>query len=897
MLRAGSRRREPMRAWQAVTPPRDSRNIGQEEMQEERATSEQQASANKYIEVVVADSPHDRDRHDVSYEYIDPRRLQSPTRRPMGNMERRHYHENQHLLPSDGGLAGDMGDKFCDVWDSSNTPLKARRRSGKRPDRMNEIFSDQSNMQGYGRYHGERANSTHVHREVERNSSPQKDRDRSGIQHSIKNDDKANPNVSADIENSAQPPRNKSERLKSILKIQDSTCSGSVDWHDFRYALQEAGIHLNARDTSSVWLKSGGSVDGSGGPLGKISIDTIMREVSESSDRRSEVSSREMSQNEARRYSAHMQSNLTTGMQVNTAASEFECTGGGMRKGRQPISYAWQHGSLNNGMRDRQFLEKQHVTNEYDAMARWTKNESKLKDDLVLKRNQIKRLFSTETEEQKSLGFEEFRTGMMKVGIIVSDHDCERIWRRIDKECLGQVNFDQVVSAFDLTEKKMSTSTSLPTQNHGKDINSPVILRKVKDEHDPNKLSTDKISLSIVTDAPKGSILKTLQKSLDKNRISQRDFSDALASAGLVVNQTDCNELYKRAGGGIMKPYVTMGDIEQAILSSTAVQEPGADQAIFCFSSKEGLYPRESQPSRQESAQDAQLMQACHKLTSGCLKNPHRLVQVQDMYFHALVATHLPCSCRSSASSTLTGWVSLAGWSSSGASCPTEYLYPLATFRGFRWYTQAASIALLMCGCCAGSGEQERDGRLRRFRLESLRSAAADGATRSAGTTASLTSADPYSHSTVSLTVELSASVAHEVPRSSQPSSTVLSPLLLPISYLSLLQVHNERSRASIRSERSTTSVNSSFGGRDNTSRSSWMNDTSVNHGQRGPVRARSASPARPCRVAVQFEDMGGAAPVPAPVRSSLVGPSSCKILHLAAAPPVAIHRPRAAAN
>jgi len=617
-----------MRAWQAATPQRDSRAHQQDKIQEERLASEQQGAGGAKVEIMVVESPQDAEKHDNGYEYIDPRRIQSPTRRSMGNMERRHFQEDLHMLPSDGGLAGDMGEKFCDVWDTSHTPLKSRRRSGKRADHMSEILSGTPDRSAPSRHGREWQSPPDASRREETRSSLQKDRDHSDVQHAMKSDVKMRPYENAREGPDTHPTRNKGERLRSILRIQDSTCSGSVDWQDFKFALHEAGIQLNAQDTTAMWQKSGGSIDGNGSPLGRTSIDTILQEVSGQNHRRSEFKSSEKAYNEGRRYSAHMQSNLTTGMAVNHSASEFECTGGGMKKGRLPISYAWQHGSLNSGVKDRQFLEVQHLSHEYDTMARWTKNESKLKDDFLLKRNQIKRLFSTETEEPKSLGFEEFRNGIKQVGIIVSDHDCERIWRRVDKECLGQVSFDQMVNAFDLTGREASARTSLSTQNHGKDVNSPVILRKLKEDHDPNKLSTDKVSLSIVNDAPRGSILKSLQKSLNKQRITQRDFSDALASAGLVVNQTDCNELYKRAGGGIMRPYVSMENIEEAILSASAVQKPGADVAIFCFSSKEGMYHRESNPHPQEGSRDALLTQACQKLTSGCLKNPHRLVQV-----------------------------------------------------------------------------------------------------------------------------------------------------------------------------------------------------------------------------------------------------------------------------
>ena len=60
---------------------------------------------------MVVESPQDAEKHDNGYEYIDPRRIQSPSRRSMGNMERRHFQEDLHMLPSDGGLAGDMGEK------------------------------------------------------------------------------------------------------------------------------------------------------------------------------------------------------------------------------------------------------------------------------------------------------------------------------------------------------------------------------------------------------------------------------------------------------------------------------------------------------------------------------------------------------------------------------------------------------------------------------------------------------------------------------------------------------------------------------------------------------------------------------------------------------------------
>ena len=477
------------------------------------------------------------------------------------------------------------------------------------------------------------------------------------------------------------------DKLRNVLPLMDSTCTGRITFEDFSQGLRSAGVILGDADRRSVWADAGGSLAPRDGismsdrvPVGEVDIGNFLSRLEQGAD----------SQNWAQKkmtesgYSHHMKSSLTKGLVVRDDVEQFDATGGGMHLRR---GYARSQSPPQAASPAASTQAKRGT-----SPMRWSKNEEHYRDLIKQRKESIKSIFNakaikeSESDSQGSaLNFGEFKAGLRSAGVTLSDMDFETLWRRVDNDCLGVVKYDNIAKAFDLTDRRAEGepggSRALPHfQQAGPEAREAPLERESKEF--ASSLAAERIARALLGESPAPGhtsncinheggrqhyvqhtqpkpksgagakvwdvVKQTLARHPQHVPLNAEVLHKALTSAGALISKADSAELWLRARQAAGKrrapagadPGPTADDLQAVLRTAAQVQTPVNETALLSYGSRVAAAATIGPPApAADGARDGQEVDkvsrveslaadALDRLASGFLGNPHRLRQV-----------------------------------------------------------------------------------------------------------------------------------------------------------------------------------------------------------------------------------------------------------------------------
>ena len=437
------------------------------------------------------------------------------------------------------------------------------------------------------------------------------------------------------------------EKLRNVLRLMDATNTGRMTFQDFSEGLHSAGVFLGEADRRSVWADAGGAIVACEGahkldrmPAGEVDMVSFMSRL-EQGAASDDWAKKKM---QGAGYSHHMQSSLTKGLAVRDDVQQFDTTGGGMHLRRASAVGTEPDQHHNESVHHRSPSPEPWATpsgGQGDARAksrmRWSLNEEHYRDLIRQRKDAIKKMFgansrAADASEARgaSMTFQEFKGGLRTAGVMLSDTDLEGLWRRVDAECIGQVNYANIAEAFDLTDRRSAGepggSRALPHFSQREAAASEAPLERHAGEL-ASSLAAERVARAILGDVPAAGHTSTsinheggkhhytssnsrpkakqgtklwhvVKATLDSHPQHLPLDADlvhrSLNAAGAVVSKADTSELWQRArqlavkrqarGGGDGMPGVE--DLEAVLEAAATVQTPGKEKALLSFGSQ-----------------------------------------------------------------------------------------------------------------------------------------------------------------------------------------------------------------------------------------------------------------------------------------------------------------------
>jgi len=717
------------------------------------------------------------------------------------------------------------------------------------------------------------------------------------------------------------------DKLKNVLQLIDATGTGRVSYHDFSEGLRSAGIFLGDADRRSVWADAGGPLALGAHKLervpgGELEIGSFLSRLEHSAD---SVDWARTKMQQAG-YSQHMHSSLTKGLAVREDVQEFDTTGGGMHLRRGDTAAA--HASLprKEGSPSAEASMAHEAARAVSgAPTRWSKTEEQFRDLIRERKEAIKTLFQANARgahpaeaQGAALSFADLKSGLRGAGVRLSDMDFETLWRRVDAECVGEVKYDNVAQAFDLSDRcsigEPGGSRALPHFRQDASLDGPeakeLPLERASAEL-ASSLAAERIARAIVGAPAPAHTSNSINHEGGKHHFTiaaQRKVKNqarvwhavkdslarhpqhlpldadvlhrALNSAGALVSKADSAELWQRArlravkrsgrAGADSSPNVE--DLQAVMNAAAHVQTPDTERPLLSYGSQvqrgaasaqdaagggRQSERAEAPPHAQEAAGqglDGGAGDALRKLSQGFLGNPHRLRQVFKKFDLDRQGT---VSRREFERALASQWTALSQEDVETLGAAVQDARGVVHYESF-CHTVASQSSARPSQHTGRGGTNVPEG-------------------------------DWFTHRTYSLDDSHVSLHARGSPRGAGAGgSESLRSAARPRS----ASVQRERSTSSIRSNASNMSTSSTLGGAGPSDRSTWL-QTQQHTAERPArvMRSSSPAPATPQRAA---------SPCAAPDASVARNPASAardpgatgfRILHLAGGPPLAMHR------
>jgi hypothetical protein len=279
---------------------------------------------------------------------------------------------------------------------------------------------------------------------------------------------------------------------------------------------------------------------------------------------------------------------------------------------------------------------------------RWSKSESHFRDLIRERKDAIKKIFQANprgattahsADPVEALGtalsFNDFKGGLRGAGVRLSDMDFEMLWRRVDAECVGEVKYENVAHAFDLTDRRSlgepGGSRALPHFKQDVPEQQELPLERASAEF-ASSLAAERIARAIVgapvpysthtwnsinheggrhhftnsTNPPQSKaknqtrvwhvVRETLHRHPQHLPLDADVLHRALNAAGALVSKADSAELWQRARIAAVKRSGRTGadlspgveDLQAVLTAAAHVQMPEKDRPLLSYGSPLG---------------------------------------------------------------------------------------------------------------------------------------------------------------------------------------------------------------------------------------------------------------------------------------------------------------------
>ena len=705
----------------------------------------------------------------------------------------------------------------------------------------------------------------------------------------------------------------KKDKIRTVLPVMDAQGTGRISYQDLSEGLRSAGVMLGDADCASVWLEAGGSVcPGSSSlgavPDGEVQIASLLARLEDGN-----ASGVRFVQTTPAACPHHMQSSLTEGLRVRDGVPEFEATGGagGTHLRRSFVASPTRGdgaGSRPDG--DVMMALTEGYADGHGSLAspkRWRKTEEHCRQLMREKKESVKKMFlaTAASEGEATMTFQDLKAGLRNIGVRLCSSDYERLWRRADTECIGLVKYDDIAKAFDLTDRRSfgepggsralphfqqpsgQASEQLPLERRAEDVVTGLAAERlarnlVGIENTPGQSARPSSSINrkggkvhfVQNSSPKASTQPRVWD-LVKDALAQHEDSEldvdalhqALNSAGALVSKADSAVLWQRASSSASKkdaglsparrPSPTVTDVERVVEAAANLQTPSKQHpptALLAYGS------RLPSPAPELGAAGCGGLDVEHrggaeamgKLLKGFLGNPCRLRQV----FKKFDLDRRGSISRAEFERGLAQqWTELSAADIERLGAAAEDAYGVVPYESF---CELVARRSSMEASTSPSKSRDRAPAGGRYQY-------APGSPRGA-----MERAGP-----------MTRPASPRGPQSPRRAAASDQPWKKAAAGIASVPIKRERSCASVRSNLSSCSVRSSFGGAGASDRSAWMT-ARVAASPRRQASPMQGHPAVPTEMATGNPVAGAA---------GTWGKASLRILHMAAGPPVAIPR------
>ena len=718
----------------------------------------------------------------------------------------------------------------------------------------------------------------------------------------------------------------KKDKIRTVLPVMDAQGTGRISYQDLSEGLRSAGVMLGEADCASVWLEAGGSVGpGSSSldavPDGEVQIASLLARLEDG-----DASGVRFVQTTPAACPHHMQSSLTEGLRVRDGVPEFEATGGagGTHLRRSFVASPTRAdgaGSRPHG--DVMMAPTEGYADGHGSLAspkRWRKTEEHCRQLMREKKESVKKMFlaTAAGEDEATMTFQDLKAGLRNIGVRLCSSDYERLWRRADTECIGLVKYDDIAKAFDLTDRRSfgepggsralphfqqpggQASEQLPLERRAEDVVNGLAAERIARnlvgiENTPAQSARPSSSINrkggkahfVQNSAPKASTQPRVWD-LVKDALAQHEDAEldvdalhqALNSAGALVSKADSAVLWQRASSSASKkdaglsparrPSPTVTDVERVVEAAANLQTPSKQHpptALLAYGSRlPSPAPELGVGAAGCGGLDLEQRggtEAMGKLLKGFLGNPCRLRQV----FKKFDLDRRGSISRAEFERGLAQqWSELSALDIERLGAAAEDACGVVPYEAF-------------CELVARRASMEASTSPRKSRDHAPaggRYQYAPGSPRGA-----MERADA-----------ITRPASPRGPQSPRRAAASDLPWKKAAAGIASVPIKRERSCASVRSNLSSCSVRSSFGGASASDRSAWMT-ARVSASPRRQASPMQGHPAVPTETPTGNPVAGGAETSgKASLRGAeTLGKASLRILHMAAGPPVAICR------
>ena len=340
------------------------------------------------------------------------------------------------------------------------------------------------------------------------------------------------------------------ERRAKLKNLARNVGTADVDYSTFLTGVQQVGLIMGDEDSRRLWVAAGGVLGKQGEVTGEIHLQRFLDSLEKIDISEREFGKKSMSQ---QGYLPHMMSSLSKGFAVDAQSSSYNEYNaekiGSMRRAtvnsRPPDTPGFLEftGAAPSVPPDNvSSTGPSSKGSPYKGSpGRWTKIEETVRAGLKNSSKVLHSAFGVTSwdSEGHKLSFKQLKGALNSCGFPMSDSDFEHMWRRLDKGCLGQVGYADMIKSFEVyTSESGRGLPHLPQQHNGDEEHIPAPSASQQQRRE------DRVTLSQLQHNPDA--LHRVRRAVGARKLREEEFRRVITDAGIILSHADAHLLFCR---------------------------------------------------------------------------------------------------------------------------------------------------------------------------------------------------------------------------------------------------------------------------------------------------------------------------------------------------------------